>query len=145
MSETAAAEQHWADRAAEQILAREPGAPVVQTGISPSGPFHVGHLREILTGDALTRALRERGAAARHLFVVDNLDPLRKVYPFLDEQVYGPLVGRSLCELPAPAGEGTYDEHFLAPFLDALRRLGVDADVVRASELYASGRMDEVV
>ncbi len=145
MNDARTGERHWADREAVEILQREPEAPVVETGISPSGPFHVGHLREILTGDALTRALRERGAAARLVFIVDNLDPLRKVYPFLDAGVFGPLVGRSLCELPAPDGEGRYDEHFLRPFLSALGRLGVDAEVLPASELYASGRMDEVV
>ncbi len=137
--------QHWADRAAERILARG-DRHVVATGISPSGPFHVGHLREILTGDAIARALRDRGAEVRLVFIVDNLDPLRKVYPFLDPSVYEPLVGRSLCELPAPGGEdGTYDRHFLDPFLRALERLRVDVEVLPASELYGSGRMDDVV
>lgn len=138
-------DRHWADRAAEEIVGRGVDRPVVATGISPSGPFHVGHLREILTGDAVARALRERGAAARLVFIVDNLDPLRKVYPFLDEKIFGPLVGRSLCEIPGPDGKGRYDEHFLAPFLDVLEQLHVEAEVLPASELYGSGRMNDVV
>ncbi|MBP7149810.1 MAG: lysine--tRNA ligase [Acidobacteria bacterium] len=139
-------ERHWADAAADRALAA--GAPeiVIATGISPSGAFHIGHLREILTGDAILRALRERGAAARLVFIVDNVDPLRKVYPFLDAEVYGPKVGVSLFELPAPGGKpGTYDAYFLDPFLRALERLRVDAEVLRASDHYASGRMDAVV
>jgi lysyl-tRNA synthetase class 1 len=141
-------EQHWADRFTEQLLAsreRAREAWTVATGISPSGPFHVGHLREILTGDAVARSLRDRGHPARLVFIVDNLDPLRKVYPFLDPDVYEPLVGRPLVEVPAPDGEGTYDEFFLGPFLQALSKLRVDAEVLRASEMYRRGWMDDVV
>jgi lysyl-tRNA synthetase class 1 len=145
MSETRQAERHWADRAAAEVLARGVRAPVVSTGISPSGAFHVGHLREIVTGDAVARALRDAGAPARLTFVVDNLDPLRRIYPFLPRERFAPLVGRSLAELPAPSGEGRYDQHFLGPFLDALERLRVDVEVVPADELYASGRMNDVV
>ncbi len=138
-------EKHWADRAAEDVMERGVPKPVVCTGISPSGQFHIGHLREILTGDALTRALRDKGVPARLVFVVDNLDPLRKVYPFLDSSVYEPRIGHSLCELPAPDGHGTYDDYFLQPFLGALKLLRVDVEIVPANELYASGKMDDVI
>lgn len=135
---------HWADRTAREVAGRS-AAPVVCTGISPSGQFHIGHLREILTGDAVVRALRDRGAPARLLFVVDNLDPLRKVYPFLDPARFTPLIGHSLCEIPAPEGPGSYGDYFLRPFLGVLEALRVDAEVVPADQLYASGRMDEVI
>lgn len=142
------AAQHWADRFAEQVLESRPaptGPWTVATGISPSGPFHVGHLREILTGDAIARSLRDKGHQARLVFIVDNLDPLRKVYPFLDAEVYEPLVGKPLAEVPAPDGPGGYDDYFLAPFLEALDKLRVEAEVRRASEMYRDGTMDDVV
>lgn len=146
MNDDRSSERHWADIAADKVVARGVPAPVVATGISPSGEFHVGHLREILTGDSMARVLRERGLSARLVFIVDDVDPLRKVSPFLDGAVYAPLVGRSLFDLPAPApGAGTYADHFLGPFLAALRALRVEVDVVRAHELYASGRMDGVI
>ena len=88
------AQGHWADEAADQILLR-PGPHRISTGISPSGPIHVGNLRETLTGDAVARVLRERGAEVRLEFVADDFDPLRRVYPFLDEATYSPLVGRA--------------------------------------------------
>lgn len=137
-------ERHWADAVADEVLARGVTEPVVATGISPSGQFHVGHLREILTGDSIARALRERGVPARLVFIVDNVDPLRKVSPFLDAAVYAPLVGRSLFDLPAPDGNGTYAKYYLDPFLAALGKLHVEVDVCPANELYASGRMDDV-
>ncbi len=146
MSEEKALRRHWADVFADDVLARGAAQPVVATGISPSGEFHVGHLREILTGDSLARVLRERGTPARLVFIVDDVDPLRKVSPFLDAAVYAPLVGRSLFDLPAPGGgAGSYADHFLGPFLAALGKLHVEVEVVRAHQLYAAGRMDDVI
>src|SRR5262245_7675040 len=128
---------HWADEAADRILgtgpsaasAGESGAPRmgphrISTGISPSGPIHVGNLRETLTGDAIARVLRERGADVRLEFVADDFDPLRRVYPFLDAKVYEPLIGRPLSEIPCPCGEhASYADHFLIPYLATLDAL----------------------
>lgn len=132
---------HWADRHAEE--ARASGrAPVISTGISPSGEVHIGNMREILTADAVFRALQEQGAGARFNYVADNFDPLRRVYPFLDPDVYEPLVGRPLSEIRCPCSEhSSYSEHFLQPFLQALGQLRVDVEVVRADEMYKSGKM----
>lgn len=135
---------HWADEAASRVLERG-RPPVISTGISPSGEIHVGNLREVLTGDAVFRALRDRGAPARFNFVADNLDPLRRVYDFLDRS-YERWVGHPLCEIPAPVeGEVSYAEHFLQPFLRSLDRLRIDVEVVRSDELYRSGRMTPCV
>src|SRR5262245_9775765 len=95
---------HWADEVADGILRERPGPHRISTGISPSGPIHVGNLRETMTGDALARVLRERSVEVRLEFVADDFDPLRRVYPFLDAAVYGPLVGRPLSEIPCPCG-----------------------------------------
>ena len=81
------ANSHWADAIAEEII--RTGRPsVVSTGISPSGEIHIGNMREVLTGDTIFRALKDRGIDARFNYVADNFDPLRKVYPFLDEDVF---------------------------------------------------------
>lgn len=132
---------HWADRVAAEVAAA--GGPlVISTGISPSGEIHIGNMREVLTADAVYRALRDRGLAPSFNYVADNLDPLRRVYPFLDAAVYEPQVGRPLAAIPCPCGRhASYAEHFLEPFLRALGELRVSVDVVRADALYASGRM----
>jgi len=145
MHEPARAAQHWADATAERVLAAG-RAPVISTGISPSGEVHIGNMREILTGDAIARALADRGVAARFNYVADNFDPLRRVYPFLDAAAYAGEVGRPLSEIPCPcAGHASYAEHFLEPFLAALETLGVRVEVERADQLYKSGRMTPYV
>jgi lysyl-tRNA synthetase class 1 len=132
---------HWADRVADDVL-REGRPPVLSSGISPSGEIHIGNMREVLTADAVYRALADRGVAARFNFVADNFDPLRRVYPFLDAERYAGLVGRPLSEIPCPCGKhDSYAEHFLQPFLRSLRELGVDVEVERADRMYKSGRM----
>jgi lysyl-tRNA synthetase class 1 len=133
---------HWADEAAERVLASG-RPPVLSTGISPSGEIHIGNLREVLTADAVYRALLDRGARPRFDYVCDNFDPLRRVYPFLDPQVYAPLVGRPLSEIPCPCGRhASYGDHFLEPFLQSLRTLHVHVELERADRMYKDGRMN---
>ncbi|HUC43923.1 MAG TPA: lysine--tRNA ligase [Candidatus Sulfotelmatobacter sp.] len=137
--------RHWADDAADAAIATGRSV-VVSSGISPSGEIHIGNMREVLTADAVFRALRERGVPARFNYVADNFDPLRRVYPFLDASVYAPLIGKPLSEIPCPCGRHeSYADHFLAPFLESLRRLRVEVEVERADLLYKSGRMNGVV
>lgn len=136
---------HWADHAAAAAIAA--GRPViVSSGISPSGEIHIGNMREVLTADAVYRAVKDRGVPARFNYVCDNFDPLRRVYPFLDAAIYEPLIGRPLSEIPCPCGaHASYAEHFLEPFLASLRTLKVDVELERADRMYESGRMNDVV
>ena len=75
---------HWADVVADKLL--ESGKEhIISSGITPSGPIHLGSMREILTADAIVRAVNDKGGNAKLIYVADNADPLRKVYPFLDK------------------------------------------------------------
>ena len=75
---------HWADSIAKALSHRS-DTHVVASGITPSGEFHIGHLREILTSDIIKRACIRQGLQAQFVFFVDDADPLRKVYDFLDQ------------------------------------------------------------
>ena len=133
---------HWVDREANAIRA-DAHATVVSSGISPSGEIHIGNMREVLTADAVYRALKESGHAVRFNYVADNFDPLRKVYPFLDAAVYESHVGCPISEIPCPCGRhASYADHYLEPFLTALGELGVDVEVEYADRMYKSGRMN---
>jgi lysyl-tRNA synthetase class 1 len=125
---------HWADVLASKLS----GKQLVSTGISPSGPIHVGNMREILTGDALFKASVLAGLDARFIYLCDDIDPLRKIYPFLP-QSYAEHVGKPLYRIPAPDGDGTYSEHFLKPFVDTLDKVNVRVDIIRTHDLYVSG------
>jgi lysyl-tRNA synthetase class 1 len=129
---------HWVDVESEK-LKNFSNKHVIATGITPSGDIHVGNMREILTGEVITRGLKEKGVDAQLIYMGDTIDPLRKVYPFLDES-YKEHVGKPLSEIPCPCGDhSSYAEHFLNPFLEATRTLGIDAKVLLSHELYAQG------
>ncbi len=139
-------QHHWADLIAEQIVQQRGKTHVVSTGITPSGEIHIGNMREVVTADALYRALKERGADCRFNYVSDTFDPLRRVYPFLDPKRYEQEVGKPLSEIPCPcAAHPSYAEHFLLPFIDSLRALGIEAEVFRADQLYKAGAYTETI
>jgi lysyl-tRNA synthetase class 1 len=129
---------HWVDVESRTLLGSSK-KHVVATGITPSGDIHVGNMREILTGEALARGVKDNGAEAQLIYIGDTIDPLRKVYPFLDDS-YKEHVGKPLSEIPCPCGSHvSYAMHFLNPFLEATRTLGIEADVRLSHEMYAQG------
>ena len=129
----------WARKAADAL---GEGPHVVVTGISPSGVIH--NLREVLVAEAVANALRERGAAVRFIFHADTIDPLRKIAPGIPES-YERYMGHSLSRVPDPEGcHASYAEHFLVPFEEALREMGMDIEVLRSHELYEAGVYTDV-
>lgn len=133
---------HWVDVESEKLLEFSK-KHVIATGITPSGDIHVGNMREILTGEVITRGLKGRGAEAELIYIGDTIDPLRKVYPFLDDS-YKKHVGKPLSDIPCPCGDhGSYAEHFLNPFLEAARTLGIEAKALLTHEMYAQGMYAE--
>jgi lysyl-tRNA synthetase class 1 len=133
---------HWADVVAAE-LAAVGDSHIVATGITPSGPIHVGNMREVLTADLIVRACQDRGLDAELVYVADDADPLRKVYPFLDSETYSEHVGKPLAQIPAPEGSGSYSEYFLKPFFESLDELGIRYRVVHAWDSYCAGKFSE--
>ena len=133
---------HWADVIAEKLL-RTGKKHVISSGITPSGPIHLGSMREILTADAIVKAVNDKGGDAKLIYIADNADPLRKVYPFLDSKIYGEYVGMPLAEIPSPDGNGSYDQYFLKPFFESLETVGVFPNVVENYNSYKAGNFAE--
>ena len=135
---------HWADVTAEKLI--EKGEEhVLASAITPSGPIHVGNLREVITSDAVYRALKDKGAKAKFIFIADNFDPLRKVYPFLPKE-YEKYVGMPLVNIPCPCGKHeNYAEHFLQPFLETMAKLGINPEIYKAYEIYKNGLYKEEI
>jgi lysyl-tRNA synthetase, class I len=129
---------HWADVLAKK-LAPKADHHVLATGITPSGPIHIGNMREVLTTDAVYRSLIKQGADAEFIYIADDYDHLRKVYPYLPK-TYEQYVGQPISEIPCPCGEhDSYADHYLFAFLDSLEEIGVEPRVYRASEMYKTG------
>ena len=70
---------HWADSIARKIIDLFPGLNEypIAAGISPSGPVHVGNLRDVATIHFVARALKDLGRYARLIFSWDEFDRFR--------------------------------------------------------------------
>ncbi len=129
---------HWADVIAQ--IHEDRGPQTIATGITPSGPVHIGNMREIMTADAVFRALKDRGIEARLIFIADNFDRLRRLYPFLNES-FKQHIGKPLTEIPCPEDCcESYADHFLLPFLASMEKLGIEAEIYKADVLYKEGK-----
>ena len=87
----------WSERLAEQVEGRAAadGPIVCASGISPSGPIHLGNLREVFTTHLVAEALRARGHEVVHLHSWDDYDRLRKVPAGVDPGFRASSGGRS--------------------------------------------------
>ncbi|BAJ31614.1 MULTISPECIES: lysine--tRNA ligase [Kitasatospora] len=140
----------WVVAAADQVLAenehRAPGAPLVcASGISPSGPVHLGNLREVMVPHFVADELRRRGLDCRHILSWDDFDRLRKV-PAGAPESFAQYIGRPLTSVPDPCGEHeNWAEHYKVPFRAALAELGVEVTEISQTEMYRSGAYTEQI
>jgi lysyl-tRNA synthetase, class I len=142
----------WVARQADEVIAesqrRAPGQPVVvASGISPSGPIHLGNLREIMIPHFVADEIRRRGIECDHILSWDDFDRLRRVPADID-QSWTAHIGRPLTSVPAPPGSAypNWAEHFRAPMAEALERLGVEYRGISQTQMYTSGAyVDQVL
>ncbi len=138
----------WVSRFADEVIEeserRAPGKPVVvASGLSPSGPIHLGNLREVMTPHLVADEIRRRGYEVRHLISWDDYDRYRKVpagVAGVDES-WAEHIGKPLTSVPAPAGSPypNWAEHFKAAMSASLAELGVEFDGISQTEQYTSG------
>lgn len=120
-------------------MAQHPqGEIIVSSGVSPSGKYHLGTLREILTAEAIMVELKRRGRDARHLHIVDDHDIFRKVPSQVPED-FSQYLGRPLYEVPSPSGEGSYADYYLSDMIRAGEKLHLQMEVVRSQDNYKKG------
>jgi lysyl-tRNA synthetase, class I len=132
----------WLNKIVDELIERHPeGEILIESGSSPSGSYHMGHTRELVTADAVLLELERRGHQAKHIQYVDDLDALRKL-PINIPSDYDKYLGFPICDIPAPNGEqGSYAEHFLKGLIETCDVLGVDVEFVRSHEKYRAGFM----
>ncbi len=138
----------WVSRFADEVIEeserRAPGKPVVvASGLSPSGPIHLGNLREVMTPHLVADEIRRRGYEVRHLISWDDYDRYRKVPAGVagTDESWAEHIGKPLTSVPAPKGSPhpNWAEHFKAAMVASLAELGVEFDGISQTEQYTSG------
>ncbi len=132
--------KYWLAQLLDLITERKSaGRVVVASGITPSGPYHVGHSREILTAEAIRRGLETRGREALHIHNVDDFDALRKRYDYLPES-FETEVGKPVYLVPSPTDDGlSYADHFFNSYAAAAEKLAIPMEIWRSHEEYQRG------
>lgn len=129
----------WLAKLVDEIEAARPdGEILIESGGSPSGTYHLGHMRELVISDAILLELRRRGRQAKHIYFVDDLDVFRKV-PVNVPPEWEKYLGMPICDVPSPGGSGSYADYFLQGLIDSCKALNVEVEFVRSHPKYRSG------
>jgi lysyl-tRNA synthetase class 1 len=140
----------WVVRTADQVRAeaerRHPGqAPTCASGISPSGPVHLGNLRELMVPHLVADEVRKQGAPCRHILSWDDYDRLRRVPKGFGDS-FAEYIGRPLTAVPDPCDRhSSWAEHFKEPLREALARLGIVVTEISQTRMYTSGAYTEQI
>lgn len=136
----------WLNNIVDEAVRRWPsGEILIESGGSPSGTYHFGHMRELVICDAILLELKRRNRTAKHIYFVDDLDGLRKI-PVNVPSSYDKYLGKSLCDIPAPDGsKSSYADQFLQGLVDASTALNIEVEFVRSHSKYRSGFFTEAI
>ena len=134
---------HWADKSADDLL-RRGREHVIESGTSISGIPHIGNASDVIRGDAIRKALSDKKADVRFIWVADDCDPFRKI-PRGMENLKNYL-GFPVHDIPDPEGcHKNFVEHFVNPFISDLSKFGVEPEVFSAAKAYRKGEFYEEI
>jgi lysyl-tRNA synthetase, class I len=135
----------WVSQLADEVVAEAErrgvtGPIVCASGLSPSGPIHLGNFRELMMPHLVADEIRRRGVDCEHILSWDDYDRFRKVPAGVDPRWEAHL-GKPLSQVPAPPGSDhpNWAEHFKAPLRQAMAELGIEVRGVSQTEMYTSG------
>jgi lysyl-tRNA synthetase, class I len=135
----------WVSQLADEVVAgaqqRGVDGPIVcASGLSPSGPVHLGNFRELVTPHLVADEIRRRGIACEHILSWDDYDRFRRVPAGVDPS-WAEHIGKPLSQVPAPPGSDhpNWAVHFQAPMRQAMTDLGIEVREISQSQMYASG------
>src|ERR1700744_727615 len=152
MASTQPTAELWDDAVAHRVVDHvratggDDAAPIVcASGISPSGPIHLGNLREVFTPHLVAEALRRHGHDVVHLHSWDDYDRSRKVPAGVDPS-FERYVGMPLASIPDPLDEfDSYADRYMDQFRAELEVLGIRMTERRQSELYPVGTYNAAI
>ncbi len=130
---------HWTNDILKKLL-RGKKEHVIETGTSISGIPHVGNASDVIRGDAVRKALEEKGIDVRFIWISDDSDPFRKIPKGME--ALRDYLGYPVHDIPDPEGcHENFVEHFVEPFLSDLREFGVKPEPFSGTELYRTGAL----
>jgi lysyl-tRNA synthetase, class I len=79
-------------------------------------------------------------------FEINDFDAMDGIPSYLDQAEYAKYMGVPLYKIPSPeAGYENFAELYGQEYVEVLKKIGFDAKVYRATELYRSGKMNDSI
>lgn len=136
----------WADEIALKIKERNLPLEWVDDMKTPSGRIHVGALRGLVIHDLVFKVLKEQGVNAKYTYIFDNHDPMDGLPVYLPQEEYSKYLGLPLYKVPSPEpGFASYAEYYAKEFQDTFNKIGCTPEIIWSTDLYMSGKMNDVV
>ncbi len=151
----ASVHEYWADRMADEIIARVEADEflsriVEETGYfvydekTPSGDIHVGSGRGWVIHDVLAKALRQKGRRARFVLSSDDLDPLDK--PIKGRPEWDEYLGIPFRNIPSPVeGYASFADYYFTKATEKFPEWGIEADLESTGEEYEKGTFNKAI
>lgn len=142
----------WADRAVADILEERKHQVdagelfVVRDEKTASGHPHVGSMIGVALHGLVARVLKDRGVNAIFYYEINDTDPMDGLPVYLDASVYEKHLGEPLNRVPAPDSSYAHiAEYFASDFKKVIEESGFEPTFYYTSELYNSGKMNDVI
>ena len=147
---------YWVDRITDEIIERykdriAAGQPIIiRDEKTMSGRVHVGSLRGVAIHGLISEVLTERGIPNKYLFEINDFDVMDGLPVYLDETIFKPHMGKLLCTVPSPIGDGghtakNFAEYYGEEFAGVITELGFTPEYYRSSDLYKKGAFNDCI
>lgn len=135
----------WADKVALELKKRKLPLEWVDDMKTPSGKIHVGSLRGIVIHDLVNQALKKQKVNTKFTYVFDDHDPMDDVPVYLPED-FKKYLGMPLFKIPSPDPKfDNFAKCYALEFKDVFNKIGSNPEILWSSELYLSGKMNDVI
>lgn len=136
----------WVDREVKKLKARGKKLEWVDDMKTPSGRVHVGALRGVVIHDLIYKVLKQNGVSSRFSWVFNDYDQMDSIPSYLDFGKWEKYAGMPLCNIPSPEkGYKNYAQFYALEFCRVFESIGSNPEIIWSSELYRTGKMNEVV
>lgn len=136
----------WADRVAQELKKRKLPLEWVDDMKTPSGRIHVGALRGVVIHDLVYKALLSQKVKATYTYVFDDHDPMDALPVYLSKDKFEKYLGMPLYKIPSPVeGFESYAKYYAQEFIDVFRAIGCNPKILWATDLYLSGKMNDLI
>jgi len=136
----------WADKVAEDIINSGNHKPYwVDDMKTPSGYSHVGSLMGPVIHSMIFRSLKDAGQNPKFTFVINDFDAADDLLPEI-RGTHEKYLGMPLKTAPSPDSKfENMADMFGSDFIDSIKSLGVEADILSSWDLYHQGKFDGVI